>query len=219
MAPTIRESSMGVKKTLTEKQKLAAKRIKDRVANVLANAPVMLSRRYLKESQLAFIGSVAVESTYCEFSLQNIIIRLAGVTPEAGTALTHAMSFSSRLDVLVAIVHGQLFDPVLTKEFDQIVKELRDAIVERNTIIHGRWGPVTNYLSFLLMQEDNPRRTAQAVKAPKLGKTNSPTFPVAQLEVTANKLHDNRQALLKFVAKVWTPVKRDGCTILQLKTP
>ena len=93
----------------------------------------------LTTEQLAAIGSVVVESTYCELEVENLIWILAGMKPEEGIHFTHGMQLQSRLDLLSQLAKERLTDEHERAEFTTLISNLKIANSERNVIVHGVW--------------------------------------------------------------------------------
>lgn len=212
---------MGTGKGKDPQEKLLDKLSDEEIANVRRNLDFLgtvevqsalraesnlMSRKYLTEAQLAFIGTVAVESTYNEFFVQSLIGRLSGVTEEVGLAFTQNMPMSARLETLRVVGRTKLSDPAQIEQFNNIVSSLCEANAERNTVIHGKWGPTVNPLFFFVLKfwKKDLKNSVQAKKSARAGKKKEPIpFPVEQLEAVALKLHDSRKALRDFETTAW----------------
>ena len=100
----------------------------------------MISKQFLTDDQLASIGSVAIESTYLEVQLEQVLWKLAGMDEAYGVHFTSNMQMNSRIELIWTL--GQQRFPEgseARKDFKSLVEEIRAANVERNTIIHGYW--------------------------------------------------------------------------------
>ncbi len=173
-------------------------------ANILLGEQFLRSRVYLNDKELASIGSVAVESTFCEMDVENTIWKLAGLNDKTGPALTLNLSMAARLDVLRTIGLSLLTDKKLIDEFTEVISHFVVANNHRNVIIHGHWAPKNNFLHHLSMDPDDPARTVVATKARKNSKAIE--FPSAQIEAAARELHEARLDLLLFRRRVWQDI-------------
>ncbi|MDP2451885.1 MAG: hypothetical protein Q8M93_19000 [Polaromonas sp.] len=173
-------------------------------ANILLGEQFYRSRVYLNDKELASIGSVAVESTFCEMDVENTIWKLAGLDNKAGPALTSHLSMAARLDAMRTIGLSRLADEALIQEFTEIISRLSVANNSRNVIIHGHWAPKNSFLHHLSMNPEDPARTVVATKARKNSKPLE--FPSAQIEGTAKELHEARMDLLLFRRRAWPDI-------------
>ncbi len=161
----------------------------------------LYSRRVLTEAQLASIGAVAVESTYCEYMVETVIWFLAGLDDEHGRAFTFGMSMHNRLELMRTLGLRRLADQEEIAKFTAIVAELKEASTERNAIIHGDWTTEGDPLEVGFKQDLDPNRQAVAIKIRK----NSPPmrFPSHAVEDTARRLSKARIDFYRFVLEIW----------------
>src|SRR5690348_10241535 len=96
------------------------------------------SSRILSKEQLAAIGCVAIESTYAEIFVEEIIWDLCGLDDEHGKHLTDKVSMKSRLELLSRI-GKQHTTKLQAEELTRIVSDFKIANEDRNTTIHGVW--------------------------------------------------------------------------------
>lgn len=93
----------------------------------------------LTTEQLAAIGSVAVESTYCELEVEQWIWVLAGLEPERGIHFTHGIQLQNRLDMLGQLAKERLSNQEDKVEMAALISDLKIANNDRNVVIHGMW--------------------------------------------------------------------------------
>lgn len=123
---------------------------------------IQWSRTTLTKEQLAAIGTVAVESTYCEQWVEDLIWAFLDVEEDQGRWITHNMQMNARLELLHNLASPRLSHPS-REEFADLIARLKTANQQRNLIIHGDWKPrEINLLRALL--EMTPREPALATK-------------------------------------------------------
>lgn len=162
----------------------------------------LYSRRVLTDEQLASIGAVAVESTYCEYMVETVIWFLAGLDDEHGRAFTFGMPMHNRLELLRTLGLRRLKAQDEIDRFTAIVAELKEASTQRNTIIHGDWTTEGDPLEIGFKLDLDPNRQAVAIKMRK----NSPPlrFPSHAVEDAARRLSSIRFDFYRFVMETWT---------------
>ncbi len=100
----------------------------------------LVSHVILNDIQLKAIGTVAVECAMVDRQIERFIWHASGLEETQGKIITAAMQLSARLDLLQALVKAKVTEQILEK-FVEFASELRVAIDERNTMIHGLWLP------------------------------------------------------------------------------
>ena len=110
----------------------------------------------LKPSELAAIGSVAVESTNCEEFVESLIWQLLGIEEEQGKFVTKGVQMNSRLELLLNLAKERLAGKTeMIAKITDIKSRMVTANTDRNTLIHGTWKPPTNnMLAFILKGRD-----------------------------------------------------------------
>lgn len=100
----------------------------------------LIAHVILDDQQLKSIGTLAVESAFIENNIESMIWFLCDLTTINGRIITTSMQLSARLDLLQTLIKSRV-DQKIQGEFALIASDLRIAIEERNTIIHGLWLP------------------------------------------------------------------------------
>lgn len=103
------------------------------------------SQRTLTPDQLQAIGIVAVESTYLEGDIEELIWHLAGLSYDNGKFFTDNLRLKARIELLGDLWKKKTKDQKQLQELTALISDLKIAADDRNTIIHGVW---TRYGSF-----------------------------------------------------------------------
>ncbi|HXP30177.1 MAG TPA: hypothetical protein VN832_03740 [Stellaceae bacterium] len=100
-------------------------------------------RRYLPpKDHLAAIGAVAVMWTAIEGLMESTILGLYEIDLGRGLVLTNGLSFHARMSLLRILAgEGAITDKALAEEMKLILPRLDAGFGDRNTIVHGLWGP------------------------------------------------------------------------------
>ena len=98
------------------------------------------SKKILNVEQLAEIGSIALESTECEITVESLIWALAGLEPEVGVLFTQGLQMNSRLELLSALGKARLSKDEDIERYAGIISKLKELNSRRNLVIHGSWG-------------------------------------------------------------------------------
>lgn len=160
---------------------------------------VQWSTAHLTADQRAAIGSVAVESTYCEQWVESLIWATLDVDETKGKFVTFRMPMSARIELL-----ANLADPHLTVSeravFAKLVTRLKETNERRNHVVHGDWrGGRPNALIALVLGPD-PKSPASATKR----RLNTPpaTMKATEIADVAQALADVTGDLMRF-ARTW----------------
>src|SRR5581483_9550408 len=100
-------------------------------------------RDYLPpKDHLAAIGATAVTWSAIESAMELTILGLYEIDAGRGLVLTSNLSFHARMSLLRILANeGAITDPHLAEEMKAIIPRLDAGFGERNTIVHGLWGP------------------------------------------------------------------------------
>jgi hypothetical protein len=100
-------------------------------------------RRYLPpRNHLAAIGAVAVTWTAIEALMETTILGLYEIDLGRGLVLTNNLGFPARMSLLRILANeGAITDAALVGEMKAILPRLDAGNSDRNTIVHGLWGP------------------------------------------------------------------------------
>jgi len=156
------------------------------------------STNVLSQEQLAFLGIVAVESTYTELFIEKAIWCLADLTEERGRLLTFGVPMDKRVDLLGSLGELGLKEERLIKEFKAVISRLKLANTQRNHVVHGDWtfGPYT-----ITSLPDGSAKFAPGL--PTVTKTrrsgDQVTLDAAQLNSVAEELALSRVELMAFL--------------------
>jgi hypothetical protein len=102
--------------------------------------PFMWSLGFLSAEELQAIGAVAVETAFLEWSLESDIYIACEVDSHVGELIAAGMMLDKKIDLLrQAVVPFVKDDPALQKQLAQVFIDLKAAVVDRNTVIHGAW--------------------------------------------------------------------------------
>lgn len=155
----------------------------------------------LTQDQLAAIGCVAIESTYAEAIIEEIIWALCKLDESHGKHLTNGVQLSNRLDLLATI--AKLHTPKEHQpRISKIISDFKIATNDRNTIIHGLWVRVLP--DGTLAQLGQYPDVKLAAKAEKRRLNLEPlVFSADSVMKVAQKLHDLRGDLVWFVEDFW----------------
>jgi hypothetical protein len=155
----------------------------------------------LTKEQLAAIGCVAIESTYAEAVIEEIIWALCGLDEAHGKHLTTGVQLSNRLELLGALAKlhtPKEHQPRITK----IISDFKIATSDRNTIIHGLW--VRTLPDGSLAELDKHPDPKLSAKAEKRRLNLEPlVFSADSVMKVAQTLCDLRADLVGFVEDSW----------------
>jgi hypothetical protein len=159
------------------------------------------STSILTKDQLAAIGSVAVESTFCEHLVEVLIWSLSGMDEPQGKYFTQGIQLNNRLDLLTVLGKQKLNDEKEMEEFTKIISQLKLANNDRNSIIHGHWrSKAKNMLMLLAM---GPEGFPPATATKRRLNSEPLKFSATQIEATAVKIANLHRELLKFSTVAW----------------
>lgn len=167
-----------------------------------------LATLILTKDQLAAVGSVAVESTFCEEFVELFIWALLGVRERQGKFLTAPLQMNSRLDLLSSLMKVRLRSATKRLAFTDLISRLREANSERNVIVHGSWEP--DGVSAHRVWKDGAEKHPAAIA--KKHRLNSPpvTMSATLIEKSALKIAALTWELMG-VARAWeTETKRQA---------
>jgi hypothetical protein len=156
----------------------------------------------LSQDQLAALGEVAANSAELEWMLGFIVmwcLRLNGTQTRAiiGDAL-----LGKRITVLETVGDENLPDQALKNEFKVIIERMKELSGNRNTVIHGTWGPKGTHIKFedsLDMEFGTKAPENVIAENPK----NARKYSAEELRQLADDLHTVRIDLWDFARKHW----------------
>lgn len=159
-------------------------------------AKAMRSKEILEIEQLAEIGSIAVESTYCEMLVESLIWTIARLDETRGKLFTHGMQMQPRLEMLSSLGKQNLDTEAKTKIFIAIISDLKENNEKRNIVIHGNWGAWYTLADL--------RKFGKRAKALKRRPNSPPSeLEVDQLEALAVSIEAAAERLRKFAETHW----------------
>lgn len=153
----------------------------------------MTSRKILTEKQLAAIGCAAVESTYTESLIENMIVILSGVKAERLQPFLLGKMLEGKLVILEQLAESALTSKKKKSEFATIIESVRRANTGRTSLIHGEW-TITNFLR-TMQTEWQPDGTAKAINKRN---NKAPTVSANKAEKIAQEIADAYMALFIF---------------------
>jgi hypothetical protein len=161
----------------------------------------MMSTLILTKDQLAAIGSVAIESTYCEKLVEEIIWNLAGLDEDKGKFFTQPIQLSNRLELLSDLGKQKLSDQKEIENFRIIISDLKIATSNRNTIIHGHWSWSETSKDFFTLWREGPEKQPPAAASKRRLKNDPVTFSAADIQDVAVKISRLTAELNSFYLK------------------
>lgn len=164
---------------------------------------VVFSRQLLTTEQLASVGCVAIESTYLEAELEELLWKLAGMDEARGVHFTRNMQMKSRIEMLWTLGRQRLPEGGEgLDELKRLTERLKEVNVERNTVIHGYWNvDAQDVRSFRSWRRQNvDERTPAFAEKRNIGKL--PTkFSAANIEAVSEKIGSLRFMLTTFLVE------------------
>lgn len=157
-------------------------------------AAILFSSLALTSEQLSAIGNVAVESTYCEQLLEEIIWALLELQDDQGKFITDRMLLDKRIELINDLWKPRLTDPEKLKTYCSISARLKEANKKRNTIIHGYWHIPTMKVSDLM--NDHPFPPAVAIK--RRLRSQPTTFSAENIQNVAEEIAEITNTMLEF---------------------
>jgi len=166
------------------------------------------SRQLLTVEQLASVGCVAIESTYLEAELEEVLWKLAGMDEARGLLFTRNMQMKSRIEMFWTLARQRLVEDEDVEglaELKTLVEWLKEANVERNTVIHGYWNiDAQDERSFQTWRRQNvDERSPAFAEKRQIGRPPT-TFSAARIEEVSEKIGSLRSMLTSFlVGHMW----------------
>lgn len=165
---------------------------------------VLRSEVTLKEDQLRAIGCVAVESTYLEDFLDNIIQVLCCLDEHDFRVLTAEAPISEKLHVVKMVTKSRL-KPEFYKRHQLLFNSIQQHITDRNTVIHGSWHvPVLRGVKDPTSADGAPKWIAEGKPFAMLknrGKTGAKRQDRENIMEIARKLAQSTIDLVKFLSE------------------
>lgn len=163
------------------------------------NKAILVSTFVLDLNELAAIGSVAVESTYCEHVVEGIIWDLCRLKEAQGKFLTDRMLLDKRLDLMGDLWRPLLSDSEKSATLTRIVSGLKEANNERNLIIHGHWEMGASIAQIMGMSAKEAAKV-RAVATKRRLKSDPVTFSAEKILQTAMRIAELTGELWDFAA-------------------
>jgi hypothetical protein len=161
----------------------------------------LVSQTILTQEQLAAIGCVAIESTYCEIVVEQIIWQLSGLDEEHGKHFTQNVQLNSRLELLSTLGKMHIEDEAHKAEFVKLISDLKIANTDRNTVIHGSW--TSSVRNFLVLWRDGADKHPPA-NASKRRLNNEPITTSADKVIeVAKRIATLKSQLLDLAERRW----------------
>lgn len=159
------------------------------------------SKEIMSQEQLAEIGSIALESTECEVTVESILWALAGLDKERGPLFTQNMQMNARLELLSSLGKARLADGPLLDEFSSIISTLKELNSKRNNVIHGSWGAWITIKELLSQRGTSLNIVPKAIKRRP---NKAPTeLSAKELSGLPEQISQTTDALINFVKRAW----------------
>lgn len=151
----------------------------------------------LTKDQLAAIGSLAIESTYLEHLVENIIWEISELEPDVGKFFTNGVQLNNRLELLNSIGRQLLKDKgEALDQFSKLISDLKIANANRNTIIHGYWTHSTK--NFLQLLRDGPEKHPPAIATKRRLNSEPIKFSAEDIDAASKQIHELYVNLFNF---------------------
>jgi hypothetical protein len=161
----------------------------------------LVSQTILTQEQLAAIGCVAIESTYCEIVVEKLIWQLSGLDDEHGKHFTQNVQLNSRLELLSTLGKMHISDEIHKAEFVKLVSDLKIANTDRNTVIHGSWS--SSVRNFLLLWRDGADKHPPAQASKRRPNKEPITTSADKVIEVAQRIANLKRDLLDFAERTW----------------
>lgn len=162
------------------------------------------ARHPLPLNHLAAIGAIATTWSGIESSMELTILGLYEIDLGRGLVITSNLSFHARLSLLrILAAQSEIVDPTLSAGMIEILNRMDQCYGERNTIVHGLWGPAKTAGSI--------RRISVRARGKKLQTSNE--------DYTANQLWEISDRLRALAADFVTLGTRLGLEERLAKAP
>jgi hypothetical protein len=166
---------------------------------------ILVSKYVLDQRDLALIGSIALECTYCEQAVEQIIWCLCKLKPEQGKFFTDRILLDKRLELL-----GDLWKPLLKGQalvrLTDLIGRIKEMNSKRNTIIHGEWtrGGKVIHLGVMGLMALQPAADVSRSPPPKAtrrrAKSDPVSFDATELSKVAEAFAELTAGLVEFAA-------------------
>ena len=167
---------------------------------VMSGFPVT-AQTVLTQEHLPAIVCVAIESTYADAIVEEIIWALCGLDEEHGKHFTSGVQTSNRLELLSTL--AKLHTPKeLQPQVTKIISDLKISTNERNAVIHGFWIRCLPDGSLATLDEHpDPKLAAKAEK--RRLNSDPVVFSADAVMGLAERLYNLRCDLVWFVEDHW----------------
>jgi hypothetical protein len=95
----------------------------------------------LTKDQLAAIGSVVVESTFCQELVESVIWGATKLKEDQGKYFTGPLQMNSLLELMGSVAKPKLRSNKKRAALTSLISRMKEANNERNIIVHGSWQP------------------------------------------------------------------------------
>lgn len=146
----------------------------------------------LPQEHLAAIGLMSAAASSTDSIIEMAIAGMLGIDGEQGYAVTAHMSAPLRASVLKSAAEIVLEDPRALDALDDIMEEIRVAVVERNDVVHGSWCVRHSDGTVFLVQQEARTHVAMS----------SRPVTVDEIESKALALYDAGMNLMRFLIAV-----------------
>lgn len=164
----------------------------------------LFSDYILSADQLKAIGNVAVETTYLEIYVENVIWRLAGMQEASGKFFTDQMRVAARLELLANLAKPRLTSETKLATFTELISNLKIECEKRNIIIHGEW--TIAHISLAEILRTDRHRDAKPAFAKKRRLKMAPLeFSATDVRKTSERIYDLTMDLAFFCENEWPP--------------
>jgi hypothetical protein len=166
--------------------------------------PRNTSIRYiLTEKQLSILGEIASASAQLESTTGFMIMMVLNITVEDYEAIITPMNLSTRLEVMKKVGMQRIKRKKRAKEFKELMEHLKDCVIQRNTVIHGLWGPEGKMTLGQLMMV----MTGHEKPGPVEAKNKNRVFKAVKLEQLAKDLDEGGTKLWDIARATWLKKK------------
>ena len=177
----------------------------------------MISRLFLSEDQLAAIGSIAVESSYLESSIDEIICRIAHFDDDLASVFMPNAMMGHKITIIKSLAARSLkTKKKKLSQFTQLMEKVASINSERVAAVHGLWEPPPSRPSGMMAFFNNlPPDWQATAKNPR--KQNAQPLQAARLEHIAAEISKLHLVLHYFALKEWPALKTRAKSQLKSK--
>jgi hypothetical protein len=162
------------------------------------------ARNFLTDEELAALGLVVSGSAQLESTLDLLIQSLANLGDQQFEVLVGGRMIGNKLDILKGLGLLKLKSQKKQQAFTYLINSLSSLNAERNTVVHGRWGPeggITISMLSALFQGKTLKKLGEATH--KKGRGKVLKLKAQRLEELALRLDQGNHDLYGFWKDNW----------------